>query len=232
MRKITLILISLLIGSVCFTQHVSTSTSTMQRRISWGLDVGVNVAKFDLDEKEFASPSLAPRTKNKTSFHAGAFFNIPIAAMVSLQPSIMYSRQGSNMEQEQRRFFGDDPRRSVEYDEDLAYLLVAPASLHILTKPGFIFETGPMLGYLLSAEQDGPAPYNSSSMRDSRNKLDLIWSAGVGFLTKVGVGVHARYNYGFSNVLKASGTTNPNGEAHNRVIQLGLMYHFGHHMNQ
>jgi hypothetical protein len=85
-----------------------------------------------------------------------------------------------------------------------------------------------MLGYLLGAEQDGPAPYNSSSMRDNRNKLDLIWSAGVGFLTKVGVGVHARYNYGFSNVLKASNTPNPNGEMHNRVIQLGVMYHFGH----
>ena len=226
MKKISLLLSSLVIGLVVFAQHGSTTSSAgMSRKMGWGLDVGVNLAKFDLDVEEFANPALAPSVKNKTSFHAGAFLDIPIGGMVSLKPSVMYSRQGSNVTQKTATGTGTT---SVDYDEDLAYLLVAPASLHILTKPGFIFETGPMLGYLLGAEQDGPAPYNSSSMRDNRNKLDLIWSAGVGFLTKVGVGVHARYNYGFSNVLKASNTPNPNGEMHNRVIQLGVMYHFGH----
>ena len=230
MKKISLLLLSFTIASAGFAQMGSTSGGGgMSKKLGWGLDVGVNLAKFDLDEKEFANPSLVPSVKNKTSFHAGAFLDIPLGGMISLKPSIMYSRQGSNVEQ---KVATGTSTNTVEYDEDLAYLLVAPASLHILTKPGFIFETGPMLGYLLSAQQDGPAPYNSSSMRDSRNKLDLLWSAGVGFLTKVGVGVHARYNYGFSNVLKASGTTNPNGEAHNRVIQLGIMYHFGHHMSQ
>jgi hypothetical protein len=86
-----------------------------------------------------------------------------------------------------------------------------------------------MLGYLLSAKQDGPPPYNSSSLRDNMKKLDLIWSAGVGFLTKIGVGIHARYNYGFSKISKASDAPNTYSEAHNRVIQLGLMYHFGRH---
>ena len=212
MKKMSLLLLSLTIAFAGFAQMGSTSGGGgMSKKLGWGIDVGVNLAKFDLDEKEFANPSLVPSVKNKTSFHAGAFLDIPLGGMISLKPSIMYSRQGSNVEQ---KVATGTSTNTVEYDEDLAYLLVAPASLHILTKPGFIFETGPMLGYLLSAEQDGPAPYNSSSMRDSRNKLDLIWSAGVGFLTKVGVGVHARYNYGFSNVLKASGTTNPNGEAH------------------
>ena len=230
MKKTILLLLSSTIGLCVFAQHGSTmGGSGMTKKLGWGLDVGVNLAKFDLDVKEFANPSLAPSVKNKTSFHAGAFLDIPLGGMISLKPSIMYSRQGSNVEQ---KVATGTSTTTVEYDEDLAYLLIAPASLHILTKPGFIFETGPMLGYLLGAEQDGPAPYNVSSMRDNRNKLDLIWSAGVGFLTKVGVGVHARYNYGFSNVLKASDTPNPNGEAHNRVIQLGLMYHFGHHMKQ
>ncbi len=229
MKKTTLFMLSCVMGFTVIAQNQMSmgSGSTMGKKLGWGVDAGVNLSKFDLDRGEFADPSLTPDVKAKTSFHLGAFLDIPLGGMLSLKPSLMYSRQGSEVME--RASAGEN---GTKYEEDLAYLLVAPASLHVMTKPGFIFETGPMLGYLVGAEQDGPAPYNNDNMRDQRNKIDLLWSAGVGFLTKVGVGVHARYNYGFSNVLNNSGNAQPIGEYHNRVIQLGLMYHFGHAANK
>lgn len=227
MKKVFLLTLFTTILLATFAQDQSASAGmNMTKKMRWGVDVGVNLAKYDLDEEEFANPSLAPDVKNKTSFHAGVFLDIPLGGIVSLKPQIMYSRQGSNIEQ---RIASGTGTTIASYDEDLSYIYVAPVALHLLTRQGFIFETGPQLGYLVSAEQDGPAPYNQKNMRDARNKLDLLWSAGIGFLTKMGIGAHARYNYGFSNVLNNSGNTTPPGEFHNRVIQIGLMYHFGGH---
>jgi predicted porin len=62
-----------------------------------------------------------------------------------------------------------------------------------------------------------------------RDNFDIGWSAGAGYLSRIGLGVNARYNYGFRNVVKEDSNGNSIGDLENRVIQIGLVYHFGAH---
>ena len=92
-------------------------------------------------------------------------------------------------------------------------------------------ETGPQLGFLISAKVDGTGPQGWSDggdLKDRRKQLDFLWGAGLGYMSRIGLGVHARYNYGFSNVLNAD-NNQAQGELKNRVMQFGVMYEFGAH---
>ena len=230
MKKINLLLLTFTIASATFSQSGTTgstgTTGTNRMKMQFGLDVGANFAKFDLDDEEFSNRALIPSVKNKTSFHVGGFVNIPISQVVSLKPQIIYSRQGSEVTQP---IGTGATATTAKYDEDLGYIYVAPAAIHLMSNQGLMFESGPMLGFLVSAEQDGQAVTSNSVIKSQRNPLDFLWSSGIGYLSKVGLGFHARYNYGFSNIYRTKNNQNPNGEAHNRIIQLGLMYHFGGH---
>lgn len=219
MKKISGFALALMASVVVVAQETQPQLRTPRtNKLQFGLDAGVNLARLDANEGDFAA-GAAPSTNNKTAFHVGAFVNIPIGGMVSLKPQLLYSKQGSKLRQ-----------GTTDFEEDLDYLYVAPAALHVMTKSGFIVETGPMLGYLLSASRDNITANTTMDVKDQRKKLDFMWSGGFGYLSRVGLGVHARYNHGFSNVLNADDDAQQTpGKLQNRVIQIGLMYHFGGH---
>jgi hypothetical protein len=189
---------------------------------SFGLDVGANFSRFNIDREKFPTGTTAPDADYSTSFHVGVFLEIPVGGMFSLKPQVIYSRQGAEITQ-------GTGTTAVKYDEDLDYIYVAPAAVQITTPAGFIVESGPQLGFLISAEQERGT--TKTDVKDIRNKVDFLWNAGIGYMTKLGFGVHARYNHGFSNVLSTSddNTRNANGKMSNRLFQLGVMYHFGKH---
>jgi hypothetical protein len=87
-----------------------------------------------------------------------------------------------------------------------------------------------MLGFLLGANREDITAGGSTDNKNMMKTTDFMWSGGVGYLSPVGLGVHARYNHGFSNVLNADNDNMQQpGKLQNRVIQIGLMYHFGGH---
>jgi hypothetical protein len=223
MKKITLLLLTTITSFGAFSQHSVETTSNMHtRKLSFGLDVGANFSRLNVDDEKFANEASAPEAGNKTSFHVGAFVEIPIGGIFSLKPQVIYSRQGAEVSQK-------TGTTTVNYDEDLNYIYVAPAAVQITTPGGFIVESGPQLGFLLNAKQEGPAGFNGD-IKNMRNKLDFLWNAGIGYMTKIGIGAHARYNHGFSNVQSTkANNNNPNGKMSNRLFQVGLMYHFGGH---
>lgn len=220
MKKIALLVFAFTIALFSIAQETGTS---MPMKMAYGIDVGLNLANYGIDASSFPA-GTAPGTKIKPSFHVGAFLDIPIGGIFSLKPQVIYSRQGSKLTA------AGTGGTNVEFKESLDYIYVAPAALHLLTKSGFIVETGPMLGFLISAKDKGPAPYNDVNVKSMRNPLDFLWTAGIGYLTPFGVGLHARYNYGFSNVLNAKDdNAQTTGKARNRLIQIGLMFHIGGH---
>ncbi|MDB5193776.1 MAG: hypothetical protein JWQ96_3339 [Segetibacter sp.] len=223
MKKISLLFLTGFISLVSYSQHTTPGTaSTHKRAISFGLDVGANLSTFNVDNEEFSNGTSAPDADYKTSIHAGAFLQIPIGGTFSLKPQVLYSRQGAEVKQ------AGIGTTTTEYDEDLNYIYVAPAAVQITTHGGFIVESGPQLGFLISAEQERGG--TNVDVKDMRNKLDFLWNVGIGYMTKFGFGVHGRYNHGFSNILSTNANdNNPNGKMSNRLFQVGLMYHFGKH---
>lgn len=96
-----------------------------------------------------------------------------------------------------------------------------------MTPGGFIVQGGPMLCFLLNAKQEGLAPYNTD-IKNNRKTTDLMVSGGIGYMTRIGLGAHVRYNHGLPNVLNRVNTQNT-GMMENRLVQIELMYHFGAH---
>jgi hypothetical protein len=118
--------------------------------------------------------------------------------------------------------------QTSEFDQDLTYITL-PIMLQWKTTGGVFIETGPQPGYLIKAKQDGPGSTETDN-KSSFDNFDLSWGAGLGYLSKAGLGIGARYNYGLTNTIEDGGGNNSsnNGpELKNSVIQVGLSWRFG-----
>jgi hypothetical protein len=221
MKKISLVALALCTSAAVFAQDAQPQLRTpMAKKIMFGLDVGANLARLDANAGDFPSGTTVPSANTKTALHAAAFLDIPLgASMFSLKPQVMYSKQGSKLR------IGN-----TDFEEDLDYIYVAPAAFAFKTAGGFMIETGPMLGFLLGASRENTNANTSVDIKNRRKTTDFMWSGGLGYMSRVGLGVHARYNHGFSNVLNADDDAMQDpGKLQNRVFQFGLMYHFGAH---
>ncbi|HUQ96435.1 MAG TPA: porin family protein, partial [Chitinophagaceae bacterium] len=193
----------------------------MAIKTRFGIKGGVNMAM--LSAKEFVA-SAKPETNNKTSYYAGAFVNIPLGAMLKLQPELVFSSQGSKMQETVTTTGGS---RTFNYEEDLDYLNL-PVMFQLQTPGGFVVETGPQFSYLIDAKQKGTSPISTSNETDLdpyRDNFDIAWAVGVGYISRIGLGINARYNYGIRNIVQENDVNI--GELRNRVLQFGLSYQFG-----
>lgn len=196
----------------------------MAVKTRFGIKAGVN--SVTLSAKEFTT-TAAPQTTRKTSWHAGAFVNVPIGGSFKLQPELVYSSQGSKMHETVTSTGGS---RNFNYEEDLDYLNL-PVMVQLQTPGGFVVETGPQFSYLLRATQKGTSPISTTDktdIKENRDHFDLAWGVGVGYLSRIGLGVSARYNYGIRNIMHEENSANI-GELRNRVLQFSLNYQFGAH---
>jgi hypothetical protein len=244
MKKVSILTLALATTLAVFAQDTTTTTTTtdlgpgmkdqtgtprlrtpMAVQTRFGLKGGVNLAT--LSAQEFTA-TANPGTNNKTAYHVGAFVNIPLSATIRLQPELVLSSQGSKME-EQRTTTGGTTQ--YIYEEDLNYINL-PIMLQVQTVGGFFVETGPQFSYLLDAEQNGTSPISTTDRTNIdpfRDNFDIAWGLGVGYLSRVGLGIGARYNYGLRNIVNENDNTGNVGELRNRVLQIGLVYQFGAH---
>jgi len=208
MKKISSIALALCVSAAVFAQdNTPQLTTPMENKLRFGVRAGVNLAKFRLSD--FPSGD-EPSIQNKTSMHAGFFMNAPLGGMFAIQPGVEYSGQGSKYSE------GSD-----HGEFDMHYINV-PVMLQWKSTGGFFLETGPQAGILLRANLD------DEEVEDETFKtLDLSWGAGLGYLSRIGLGVNARFNYGLSNILEGDSDDDTSPQLKNQVIQVGLVYHFG-----
>lgn len=179
----------------------STVSASFAQRTSFGLKGGVNFAKLS-----YKNPANA-QSDFRTGFHAGLLAHVHLTTGWAVQPEIMYSTQGAEYKQ---ALVGKD---KIDY-------INVPVLIQRMFGPGFRLQTGPQLGYQLSAEfhpENGGASTNIPNI----NNVDFSWIVGAGYLTPVGFGFDVRYNHGISNVYE-TGTL----KTKNRVIQAGVFYQF------
>jgi hypothetical protein len=236
MKKVSLLTLVITAGLAATAQNTSTSTpigsqqaqtpqlrTPMAIKTRFGIKAGINEAT--LSAKEFATTTV-PSTTSKTSYHVGAFVNIPLGTMFKLQPELVFSSQGSKMQETINTTAGS---RTFNYEEDLHYINL-PVMFQLQTPVGFVVETGPQFSYLIDAKQKGQSSISTeekTNLDAYRDNFDIAWGVGVGYLTRVGLGIGARYNYGIRNIVHETESTGDIGELRNRVLQVGLTYQFG-----
>jgi hypothetical protein len=217
MKKISFVALALSAGMMALTQTTSTFSP------SFGIKAGVNLAQFRTNN--FPS-GTEPDMSRKTSAHGGVFMSAPLGTGgFAIQPELLYSRQGSKVKQ--TTTIGTVMQTS-EYDQELNYITL-PIMLQWKTTGGVFIETGPQPGYLIKAQQDGPGSTETDN-KSSFDKFDLSWGAGLGYLSKIGLGIGARYNYGLTNTVEDGGgnnSSNDGPELKNSVIQVALSWRFG-----
>jgi hypothetical protein len=173
------------------------SFAATKAQISYGAKAGLNVSNVGGEDTD--------GNKAKLGFYLGGFVGVPVAESFSIQPELVFSSQGA-------KYDGD-------YKVNMSYLNI-PVLARYTTQSGFFAETGPQLGFLLSAKakEDG----ESGNVKDYFKKTDFSWAFGVGYQTESNIGVNARFNLGLSKL-------DEDGEAKvfNRVFQVGLFYVLG-----
>jgi hypothetical protein len=134
---------------------ISASFMFASAQIQFGVKAGYNLANLT------TSPSQSGITSN-SDFSAGVLASIPLFTSCSLQPEILYSGQGAS--------FSDSlATGKLNY----GYLNV-PVLFKYQHSSGLFAETGPQIGFLLSAkEKDGGQSFDAKS---STQSVDFSWA--------------------------------------------------------
>lgn len=178
-----------------------TGVAGYSQNLTGGLKAGVNVSNFT--GGDFSSVDK----KALVGFHAGGYLNIAFGAF-SIQPEALISTQGAKAEDV-----------SGSYDWKLTYISV-PVMAKFKTAGGFYLEAGPQVSFKIDEN------IGNQTISDFAKGLDLSIGAGLGFQSKGGFGIGARYMAGLSKVGDFSGS-NIDPDFKNSVIQAGIFYSFG-----
>ena len=158
-----------------------------------------------------------------TSFNAGFYATLPVGDIISIQPEILYSRKGGELNYDNAVATGTAQFR-------LNYLEV-PVLLKVNITENLNVHAGPYFAYLIDAEVNNDAngeaiDFEDAYDNDDFNKFDVGISGGIGYeFNSLGIG--ARYNYGFSTIGKErefAGTTYTIPDGKNSSISLYLSY--------
>lgn len=180
---------------VVFAQAQKGSTHT-----EFGVKAGLNVSNVSVDNS--TNPDA------RASVHIGALAHIHLDRQFAFQPEILFSSQGYKY-----TVAGTDYKVAVNY-------ITIPLLGQFMFGDGFRVETGPQPGIMVSARSKVNG--NSSDVGSSFKTFDLSWAFGLGYLTRSGFGVDARYNLGLTNISDAGGNFK------NRVFAAGIFYQFKH----
>jgi hypothetical protein len=168
---------------------------------SFGVKAGINASSVKVEDGEDYD--------GKVGIHLGGLAHIHITQHFAFQPELVYSIQGGKD--------GDDLKLKLNY-------INIPLLAQYMTLDGFRFQTGPQIGFLVSAKSKaGDVEYD---IKDDLESVDISWVFGASYLFPGanGIGVDVRYNLGLTNI-----SEDDNFEARNRVFQLGLFYQFNKH---
>jgi len=227
MKKISFFVLALTATVLVNAQNNKPTLRTeMEVTPRLGIKGGVNLAKMNA---EGFSGSAEFDSKSKTSYNGGLFINIPVGTNFRFQPEVVYSSQGGRNSQLVQTPTGSF---TSNYEMDLNYINV-PLMLQLQSTTGVFVELGPQFGYLINAKNksnsNGAGSSNTElNIKDQLNKLDIAAAGGIGYLSRIGLGINARYNYGFTNVLDENNSNYVSGQKlRNRLYQIGLFYQFG-----
>lgn len=162
--------------------------------VNFGLKTGLNISNLTGGDAD---------RNNIFNFHVGGFAEFELNEKISLQPELLYSRQGS------------EAQNSIKIKLD--YLAIPLMAKYYLSEK-FSIEAGPQMSFLINDKVE----FNDSSIPDAEtdaSSFDFGLNLGFGYNINSNIFMQARYNYGVTTVVE-------NPDVKNSVFQISLGYKF------
>lgn len=178
-----------------------------------GIKGGVNFSHFTQTER------TDEKFTSKTDFYAGVFGALKLTKIYTLQPELVYSRQGAK-----REYFDVNNIRREE-TLDVSYLSIAVANK--FTFKNFNFQVGPAIDIKVNDSQkdivsnDGEEYYEFNY--NPYSGIDIAFFAGVGYDFTKNFGLEARIKKG---IVPVNDTWDSEDNYTNVVFQVGATYTF------
>ena len=181
---------------VIFVAAFAVAGFVSQAQTTFGIKAGLTIANLTGDDADGFS--------SKAGGYGGAFANIPVSTMFSVQPEVLFSMEGAKF---------DGGKLNLNY-------INIPVMLQYHSS-GFVGELGPQIGILASAKQkiDG---VGDSDAKDFLKSSSFAINFGAGYKLDNGFGFGVRYSLGLSNIAKES-----DASIKTSVFSVGLSYAFG-----
>ncbi|RFN58056.1 porin family protein [Marixanthomonas ophiurae] len=189
-------------------------TATQAQEVRLGAKGGLNFSSFSGDGFDaFDDP------EGRTSFHIGAFAEIPLSERFSIQPEVLYSGQGFDLIS---REGADDTEVQLDY-------INVPVMAKVYIVEGLYAEAGPQIGFNVKSEIDSdPDDEGSGDIaidEDIINDVDFSVGVGAGYQFNNGLFLNARYNFGLSDVFNNEDLL-IDSDAKNSVFAVSAGYSF------
>lgn len=197
----------LLLAAVAF---VATAPLYAQKKVSPGIRAGVNVATLSNIDADF-----------KTDFYAGTILSLNLAQRYTLQPELIYTRQGAN-----NVVFVDEETGQPNRQEDVT---IQYLSLGVVNKFYFVDGFHGLVGPSLDMKIGKNFPRIDFD-DDDYGGVDLGIALGLGYTLPFGLTVEGRFKTGlldaFNNDYFLGIFDDPDKVSLNRLFQIGLSYSF------
>lgn len=167
------------------------SYSAKAQNVDFGVKAGLNISNLSGGE---------PDRNNLLSLHFGGFTEFKLNEKFSIQPELLYSMQGSEVE------------NSLKVRLD--YLSIPLLAKYFVTKK-FSIEAGPQLSFLMKDKVEILS--SGDEVETDASSFDFGLSFGFAYDLSPKIFIQTRYNYGIT-------TVSENPDIKNSVFQLSLGY--------
>lgn len=183
---------------ILFVSLLFMSTAAFSQGFQLGIKGGVNISNYT--GGNIQSDALL-------GFHVGGMFNFMLGKNFSIQPEVLFSSQGAKYK-----------TATAEENLKVSYINL-PVMAKLKFGGGLYLEAGPQVGFRVGEDANIPG----QTIDNFAKNLDLSVGAGLGYHTKSGFGVGARYMAGISKVGDFDkNTIDPDFK--NSVVQLSVFY--------
>lgn len=194
MKKLSFLICVALFGNILISNA----------QIRPGIKLGIN------------SSSLSNTTlEDKRDIYVGVFMDIPLANYYTLQPEVLYSRQGGKS-------------NSIEFrDVNINYISITAANkFYVSPNKGFHFLLG--LGLDFNVGGNWTPLFGTNNDEFDLSPIDLTFTGGIGYEFGFGLMVEARYKQGAisTDFLGRRDSYEEDGSQFNAVFQVGMAYKF------
>ena len=208
---------------------LATGAFAQGKGIEWGVKAGLNLSSLSNSDLSGSIPiedvgniTVDASSKMKPSFYVGFFVDFPISDFFSIQPELLYSRQGSFYKTNVSvGGMSGDMKLWMRYD----YLNIPIlAKLYVAEK--LSIDVGPQFGIMVYHGVKAKIEDSSSTKKGDTgdyNTFDVSAALGLTYKVCRNIDISARYTLGFTDIFK----DNSGGDkVKNGVIQIGAGYCF------
>lgn len=200
-----------LITIFVITFFCSGYTSAQEKKTNFGVKSGLNLSVF--------SASINSEASMKAGFHLGGYLRSSLSEKVFFRLEGYYSGQG---QKDEYRSSPNGP--SLGTTTTTVNYLNFPVLFEFGRK--FHFQTGPQLGFLLSAREKGTIDNTTvdDDLKSIMKGTDFSFVLGLGINATEHFNIGARYNIGLNTIFKDVPSDFP--DIKNRVLHFYVAYSF------